>query len=57
MTTLYYMLGGAGIGLLFAALFIFSYLQWMGAVKEMKKFYDILAQALREVLEELREQE
>lgn len=57
MTTLYYMLGGAGIGLLFAALFIFSYLQWMGAVKEMKKFYDIPAQALREVLEELREQE
>ena len=57
MSILYYMLGGVGIGLLFTALFIFSYLQWMGVVKEMKKFYDIPAQALKEVLEELQEEE
>ena len=57
MTTLYYMLGGAGIGLLFAALFIFAYMQWMGAVKEMGKLYNIPAQALKEVLEELQEEE
>ena len=57
MSTLYYMLGGVGIGLLFTALFIFAYLQWMGAAKEMKKFYDIPAQALREVLKELHEEE
>ena len=51
------MLGGVGIGLLFTALFIFAYMQWMGAVKEMGKLYNIPAQALKEVLEELQEEE